>query len=273
MSGDTNRPMAGCDNDRLRSEGVAREAGAVQPAPATVPRSRQRAPAGPRRREAQSERRGQRVSIPSEPIGRPDTAAGRAGRSTRHRRPGVPTRRARHTRVRAPNRYGRGLVLRRRSPPRSPQERTRKRATGPWSGTGEASRFKRTGRLPTCQSSANQWTSRSPRKRACLAGSRTCKLRRRACRPGGRRRFYFGLRPRLSGPRGHRRKHPAVLRCAVLAGAADRGRPVCDLGRYTESSGLLRRAGIRHVALSCKGIDYARPRIEAVPAATDLAAV
>ena len=108
--------MAGCDNDRLRSEGVAREAGAVQPAPATVPRSRQRAPAVPRRREAQSERRGQRVSTPSEPIGRPDTAAGRAGRSTRHRRPGVPTRRARHTRVRAPNRYGRGLVLRRRSP-------------------------------------------------------------------------------------------------------------------------------------------------------------
>ena len=27
------------------------------------------------------------------------------------------------------------------------------------------------------------------------------------------------------------------------------GRPICDLGRHPESSGLLRRAGIRHVAL------------------------
>ena len=155
MSGDTNRPMAGCDNDRLRSEGVAREAGAVQPAPATVPRSRQRVLAVLRRRKAQSERRRQGVSTPSEPIGRPDTAAGVAGRSTRHLRLGVPTRRARHTRAR-PNRCGRGLVLRRGSSPRSPQARIRERAPGPWSGTGEASRFKRTSRFPTCQSSANQ---------------------------------------------------------------------------------------------------------------------
>ena len=160
MSGDTNRPMAGCDNDRLRSERVAREAGAVRPAPATVPRSRQRVLAVLRRREAHGERRGQGVSTPSEPIGRPDTAAGATGRSTRHRRLGVPTRRARHTRAR-PNRCGRGLVLRRGSSPRSPQARIRERAPGPWSGTGEASRFKRTGSLPTCQSSANQGASRS----------------------------------------------------------------------------------------------------------------
>ena len=136
-SSDTNRPMAGCDDDRLRSERAAREAGAVRPAPATWPRSRHRAPAVPRRREAHGGRRGQGVPTPSGPIGRPDTAAGATGRSTRHRRPGVPTRRARHTRAR-PNRCGRGLILRRRSPPRSPQECTRKRATGPWSGTGEA---------------------------------------------------------------------------------------------------------------------------------------
>ena len=137
MSGDTNRPMAGCDNDRLRSEGAARGAGAVRPAPATAPRSRQRAPAVPRRREAHGERRGQRVPTPSEPIGRPDTAAGATGRSTRHLRPGVPTRRARHTRAR-PNRCGRGWVLRRCSPPRSPQARIREQATEPWSGPGEA---------------------------------------------------------------------------------------------------------------------------------------
>ena len=160
MSGDTNRPMAGCDNDRLRSERVAREAGAGRPASATVPRSRQRVRAVLRRREAQSERRGQGVSTPSEPIGRPDTAVGVAGRSTRHLRLGVPTRRARHTRAR-PNRCGRGLVLRRGSSPRSPQARIRERAPGPWSGTGEASRFKRTSRFPTCQSSANQGASRS----------------------------------------------------------------------------------------------------------------
>ncbi len=129
MSGDTNRPMAGCDNDRLRSERVAREAGAVRPAPATVPRSRQRVLAVLRRREAHGERRGQGVSTPSEPIGRPDTAAGATGRSTRHLRLGVPTR---------PNRCGRGLVLRRGPSPRSPQARIRERAPGPWSGTGEA---------------------------------------------------------------------------------------------------------------------------------------
>ena len=77
----------------------------------------------------------------------------------------------------------------------------------------------------------------------------------------------------IFGRRRHRREHPAVLRCALPAGAADRGRPVCDLGRHPESSGLLRRAGIQHVALSCEGIDDARPRSEPVPAATDLAAV
>ena len=79
MSGDTNRPMAGCDNDRLRSERVAREAEAVRPAPATVPRSRQRVLAVLRRREAHGERRGQGCPPRASPLADQTLRLGRLG--------------------------------------------------------------------------------------------------------------------------------------------------------------------------------------------------